>query len=541
MKVWKGVGASAGVTDGFAVFLGNRSGITVPQRLCVLDVEGEEARFEQARQEAMAELEQLQHSTARQIGKKEAEIFLAHKAMLEDEGLLEEVRRRIRSTINAEYALYEAVEQFAALLSAIEDDYLRERVADLRDVAQRVMQRLTKEEIGRVDLPQRAIVLAPDLLPSQTIQLDKNKVKAFLTMQGSPNSHAAILARTREMPAVVAMGESLRDIRDGSYLIIDGESGTVYENPDQYIVRWFHEKKAQQEAAQAESQSDAEGESRTKSGRLVRIKANVGTIDDVPEALNYHCDGIGLTRSEYIYMQSEDWPDEEQQFEFYKEVLSSMGEKRVTIRTCDLGMDKSVSYWFDEKEENPALGMRGIRLSLSKQDTFFTQIRALLRASAYGHLSVMFPMISTEWELDRGLELVKEAREQLESEGVPLGDDIQIGVMVETPAAAVLADVLAKKADFFSIGTNDLVQYTLCVDRVNPKVANLYDPCHPAVLRLVQNIIDAIHKEGKHCGICGDAATNPHFAKYAIDMGIDSLSVPPRRVPGLKKLVRACE
>ena len=540
MKIWKGVGASAGVAEGVVVALGRKRAF-VPERVAVADSEAELYRFESARKEALTELEQLQKLARHQVGKQEAEIFMAHAAMLEDEALLGEVKLRINSSVNAEFALYEAVEQLAELFSAIEDDYLKERVMDLRDVSQRLMNKLTRVVEQKPQLPDNAIILAQDLLPSQTIQLDKNKVKAFLTMEGSPNSHAAILARTREIPAVVAMGEGISEIKDGSYLIVDGESGTVYESPDQDIIRRYRAKKARQDAEKAALNESTEGECRTKSGRLVRIKANVGTLDDVPEALAYHCDGIGLTRSEYIYMQSSDWPDEDSQFEFYKEVLASMPDKRVTIRTCDLGMDKTVSYWFDEKEENPALGMRGIRLSLSKPETFFTQIRALLRASAYGQLSIMFPMVSSEGELDKALELAREAREELESEGVAMGDDVHYGVMIETPAAAILADVLAKKMDFFSIGTNDLIQYTLCVDRVNPKVANLYDPCHPAVLRLVKNTIDAIHKEGKTCGICGDAATNPHFAKKAIDMGIDSLSVPPRRVPNLKRLVRNCE
>lgn len=540
MKIWKGVGASDGVAEGIAVSLG-RKRVFVPQRTEVADSEAELRRFEEARQTALTELEQLQKLARHQVGKQEAEIFQAHAAMLEDEALLDEVKQGILSGINAEYALYAAVEQFVQLFDAIEDEYLKARVMDLQDVSQRLMNKLCRVVEQKPQLPDNAIILAQDLLPSQTIQLDKNKVKAFLTMEGSPNSHAAILARTREIPAVVAMGEGISDIEDGSYLIVDGESGTVYESPDNDIIERFRKKKARQDAEKAMLSQAAEGESRTKSGRLVRIKANVGTLDDLPEAIAYHCDGIGLTRSEYIYMQSNDWPDEDSQYEFYKEVLASMPEKRVTIRTCDLGMDKTVSYLSDEKEENPALGMRGIRLSLSKPEMFFTQIRALLRASSYGQLSIMFPMVSSEGELDKALELAREAREQLESEGVVMGDDVHYGVMIETPAAAILADVLAKKMDFFSIGTNDLVQYTLCVDRVNPKVAKLYDPCHPAVLRLVQHIIDAIHKEGKTCGICGDAATNPHFAKKAIDMGIDSLSVPPRRVPGLKKLVRNCE
>ena len=540
MKIWKGVGASDGVAEGIAISLG-RKRVFVPQRTEVSDSEAELRRFEEARQTALTELEQLQKLARHQVGKQEAEIFQAHAAMLEDEALLDEVKRGILSGINAEYALYAAVEQFVQLFDAIEDEYLKARVMDLQDVSQRLMNKLCRVVEQKPQLPDNAIILAQDLLPSQTIQLDKNKVKAFLTMEGSPNSHAAILARTREIPAVVAMGEGISDIEDGSYLIVDGESGTVYESPDHDIIERFRKKKARQDAEKALLSQAAEGESRTKSGRLVRIKANVGTLDDLPEAIAYHCDGIGLTRSEYIYMQSNDWPDEDSQYEFYKEVLASMSEKRVTIRTCDLGMDKTVSYLSDEKEENPALGMRGIRLSLSKPEMFFTQIRALLRASSYGQLSIMFPMVSSEGELDKALELAREAREQLESEGVVMGDDVHYGVMIETPAAAILADVLAKKMDFFSIGTNDLVQYTLCVDRVNPKVAKLYDPCHPAVLRLVQHIIDAIHKEGKTCGICGDAATNPHFAKKAIDMGIDSLSVPPRRVPGLKKLVRNCE
>ena len=540
MKIWKGVGASGGICDGVAVYLGSKNA-AVPARRTVKNIAEEQARFAAARQQAVKELESLQKLARHQVGQKEAEIFIAHGAMLEDAGLLDEIDQRIRMGINAEFALYETVEQFAQLFAAIEDDYLRERVMDLRDVSQRLMNKLTRTEEKKPELPDNAIILARDLLPSQTIQLDKKKVRAFLTMEGSPNSHAAILARTREVPAVVAMGDGLEEIPAGTYLIVDGDTGTVYESPDPDIIRRFKEKKARQDAIHSAEQADMQGESRTKSGRLVQIKANVGTVDDVPEALEFCSDGVGLTRSEYIYMQTSDWPDEDCQFEFYKEVLSAMGEQRVTIRTCDLGMDKTVPYIAGEHEENPALGMRGIRLSLDKPDTFFTQMRALLRASAHGHLDIMFPMISTEWEVDHALELAREAREQLESEGVPMGDDIQFGLMMETPSAAVLADVLAKKADFFSIGTNDLIQYTLCVDRVNPKVANLYDPCHPAVLRLVKNIIDCAHAEGKPCGICGDAATHPKFAKYAIDMGIDSLSVPPRRVPAIKKLVRECE
>ncbi len=540
MKIWKGVGASSGVCEGVAVHLGSKQA-AVPARTLIDDIAAEETRFEEARKQAMAELEHLQKIARQQVGPKEADIFLAHRAMLEDEALLDEIRQRIHNRINAEFALYESVELFAQLFSAIEDDYLKERVMDLRDVSTRLMDKLTKAVEKKIALPDHAIILAKDLLPSQTIQLDRNKVRAFLTMEGSPNSHAAILARTRGLPAVVAMGQGIEEIPGGTHLIVNGDTGTVYESPDQDIIRRFQIKKARQDAEQAALYEASIGECRTKSGRLVQIKANIGTLDDLPDALENHCDGIGLTRSEFIYMQSNDWPDEDSQFEYYKEVLAAMAGQRVTIRTCDLGMDKNVDYWYDEKEENPALGMRGIRLSLSKPETFFTQIRALLRASAYGSLDIMFPMISAEWEVDRALELAREAREQLESEGVPMGEDILFGIMVETPSAAILADVLAKKVDFFSIGTNDLIQYTLCVDRVNPKVANLYDPCHPAVLRLVKNIIDAIHREGKVCSICGDAATHPQFAKFAIDMGVDSLSVPPRRVPGLKKLVRACD
>ncbi len=541
MKIWKGVGASGGVTDGIAVHLGGRSGSSVPARVKIEDADAELRRFSQACAQAALELEELQKRTKQQVGQKEADIFLAHRAMLEDQELLHQVQERINRGINAEYALYEATEQFAQLFSAIEDDYLKERVMDLRDVTQRVLNKLTCAAEKEFQLPERAIVLAEDLLPSQTVRLDRNKVQAFLTMAGSPNSHAAILARSREIPAVVAMGQGLGDIPDGSYLIVDGDTGTVYENPDAYILRRFQEKKTAQEAARLALRTAAQRESRTRSGRKVEIKANLSTLEDVAEALAWGCDGIGLTRSEFIYMQSSDWPDEERQFSFYQAVLQAMEGKRVTIRTCDLGMDKMADYCQGEREENPALGLRGIRLSLSKPEMFFTQIRALLRASAYGSLSIMFPMISAEWELDHALELAREAREQLESEGVAISGDIRYGIMVETPAAAVLADVLSKKVDFFSIGTNDLIQYTLCVDRVNPVVAQLYDPCHPAVLRLVKNTIEAAHREGKPCGICGDAATHGDFARKAVEMGIDSLSVPPKKIPQLRKLVEDCD
>jgi len=539
MKLWKGVAASAGVAEGYACFVGGQ-GTAVPARRLVEDRAQEEQRFDLACARTKQELQRLQRLAREQVGQKEGDIFLAHEAMLEDQELQEQVRQRIRRGLNAEFALYEAVEQFALLFSAIEDDYLRERVMDLRDVSQRMMEQLGSPRDRSLALPEKAIVLARDLLPSQTIQLDAGKVQAFVTMAGSPNSHAAILARSRDIPAVVALGEGLDRIPDGSYLIVDGDSGTVYENPDPDIVAWFRAKQASQAGERAALEQGAQGESRTQSGRPVHIMANISTLDDVDDALRLGCDGVGLTRSEFLYMQSDTWPDEESQFAYYKQVLQSMEGRRVIIRSCDLGMDKQVPYLEGEPEENPALGLRGIRLSTQRPEVFFTQIRALLRASAYGSLGIMFPMITSEWELDYALELCREAKELLESEGVPVGQDLLYGIMVETPAAAILSPRLAKKVDFFSIGTNDLIQYTLCVDRVNPAVASLYDPCHPAVLQLVGQIIDAIHGEGKPCGICGDAATEPAFARRAIALGIDTLSVPPRRISQLKELVRAC-
>lgn len=539
MKLWKGVAASGGVAEGYACFVSGQSS-AVPARRMVEDLAQEEQRFELACARTKEELQRLQRLAQEQVGPKEGDIFLAHQAMLEDLELQEQIRQGIRRGLNAEVALYDAVESFAKLFDDIEDDYLRERGMDLRDVSQRLMEQLDSPKEHSLSLPEKTIVLARDLLPSQTIQLDAAKVQAFVTMAGSPNSHAAILARSRDIPAVVALGEGLENIPEGSYLIVDGDSGTVYENPDPDIVAWFREKQAQQAGLRAQQERRSQGESRTQSGRSVQIMANISTLEDVGEALQLGCDGVGLTRSEFLYMQRDHWPDEESQFAYYKEVLQSMAGRRVIIRSCDLGMDKQVSYLEGDKEENPALGLRGIRLSTKRPEVFFTQIRALLRASAYGSLGIMFPMITNEWELDYALELCREAKELLESEGVPLGQDLLYGIMVETPAAAILSPRLAKKADFFSIGTNDLIQYTLCVDRVNPAVAALYDPCHPAVLELVGRIIRAIHGEGKPCGICGDAATEPAFARKAIALGIDSLSVPPRRIGQLKELVRAC-
>ncbi len=539
MKIWKGTAASGGAAWGYATHLRGDPEGAIPVRRTVTDPEMEIARFWEAHGKALAELESLYRLAREDMGEEESSIFLTHKAMLADEELQNDVVQRIREKkINAEYAVYEAAQVYQTLFASIEDDYLRQRAADLQDVSQRLCRKLENSSEQALHKRKDAIIIAQDLLPSQTIQLNKENVNAFLTQAGSPNSHAAILARTREIPAIVAMGYEIASIPEGTPLIVDGDTGTVYANPDRDILAWFYKKTEQADEQRALLSQALATENRTLDGRKVEVKANIGTLQDLEEALANGCDGVGLTRSEFLYMHSTQWPDEEQQFTYYRSILSTMKGRRVIIRTCDLGMDKKVDYLKGAQEENPALGFRGIRVSLAYPDTFLTQLRALLRASAYGSLSIMFPMIVSPEEVDRVLELAREAAEQLRAEGIAMGDDVQYGVMIETPAAAVLSDILAKKVDFFSIGTNDLVQYTLCADRVNPEVAQLYDPCHPAVLRLIEHVIENIHREGKVCGICGDAATIPEFAVRAIKMGIDSLSVPPRKIPKLRHLVQ---
>ena len=527
MKIWKGVCASGGIVDGYAYLYKDKTFFTVPKKRKIQDVSAEERRFDDACRQAATDLQIIYEQTVKQIGQNEAQIFMAHIAILQDVEFLNEVKSRIYQNINAEYAVYDTMEFFAEAFSKIEDDYLRERIMDVRDVTQRILQKLNSQSSQKADLKENSIVIAQDLLPSQTINLDKEKVNAFLTMAGSPNSHAAILARTREIPAVVALGNSLEDISEGAYLIVDGDSGTIYENPDQFTINWFKQKKLKQIQDKNQKSLYLKSIYLGSENPNFKLQANISTLDDVQDALKYGCDGIGLTRSEFVYMNSSDWPDEDVQFEFYKSVVSAFPDKDVVIRTCDLGMDKMVDYW-QGKEENPALGMRGIRLSLAKPEMFFTQLRALLRASVYGNLSIMFPMISAEWEFDQALELAREAKEGLESEGIFVSDNIRYGTMIETPSAAILSDSLAKKADFFSIGTNDLIQYTLCVDRVNSDVSYLYDNCDPAVLKLIEFVINSIHKEGKTCCICGDAATDPKFAEKVIKMGVDGLSLPAK-------------
>ena len=537
MKILKGTGASGGLALGYAVHLNSSGSEEAPQRETVEDAPQEVERFQRARCRAIQEVESLCRKADKDVGE-ESLIFAAHKAMLEDQDLIEDVTRRIREKkMNAEFAVYESVQAFEDMFSEIIDDYMRERVADLRDVGQRLRRSLTHQSEDPIPRQENMIILARDLLPSQTMQLDKTRVRAFITQLGSPNSHAAILARSREIPAVVSVEKDLWEIPDGALLLVDGDAGLIYQDPSPKLLDWYRTIREKHQHDEPKVHLP-EGESRTLDGHLVHIRANVSSYAEAQEAARNHSDGIGLLRSEFLYMSGDTWPDEERQFSFYKSILETMPDKPVVIRTCDLGMDKTAGYWKNEDEVNPALGIRGIRLSLQYPAMFITQLRALLRASVYGQLWVMFPMIATVQELDRAMGMVREARRQLEADGEKISPDIRYGMMIETPAAALLSDVLAKKADFFSIGTNDLVQYTLCADRTSATVGELYDPCDPAVLRLIRYTIKNIHREGKPCSVCGDAATNGEFAGLVISMGIDGLSVPPAKVPQLRYLVQ---
>lgn len=507
------------------------------KRVKIDDPEQEMARYEKAKAEGIKQLQGLYDKALREVGEANAAIFEVHQMMMEDDGYNESVENIIRSQgVNAEYAVATTGDNYAQMFSAMDDDYMRERAADVRDISERLLTILNGEETGAVDADEPKIIVAEDLAPSETVQLDKDKVLSFVTVKGSLNSHTAILARTMAIPALVNTSVSLESEMDGRLGIVDGADGTFYVDPDEATLAEM-KKRQEEDLSRKQLLLTLKGkENVTLDGQKVMLYANIGNIKDLATVIQNDAGGIGLFRSEFIYLEKEDFPTEEEQFQIYRQVAQTMAGKRVIIRTLDIGADKQCDYFHMEHEENPALGCRAIRICLTRPEIFKTQLRALFRASAFGKIAIMYPMITSVQEVRKIKEIVEEVKAELTSQGVEFGNPEQ-GIMIETPAAAIISDDLAKEVDFFSIGTNDLSQYTMAIDRQNPQLDLFFDPHHPAVLRMISLVVENAHKAGIWAGICGELGADQSLTKEFLAMGVDELSVSPGSILPLRKII----
>lgn len=500
-----------------------------------LGAEEELRRFETARARGEEELTALSETALEKVGQDTAAIFEIHRMLLEDEDYLESIKSIIEGGATAEYAVTVAGQHFSAVFADMEDAYLRARAADIQDVSGRLINILTGTAPCQLQGEKPAILVADDLSPSETVQLDKSKVLGFITRYGSPNSHTAILARTMDIP--VLMGVDFEEDWDGRMAVLDGENRRVWLDPDPKLLAEM-EKRRRADRRRQEQLIGLKGKpNRTRDGREIRVCANIGGVEDVEMALGSDAQGIGLFRSEFLYLERANCPTEEEQFDAYRQVVHAMDGKRVVIRTLDIGADKQAAYFQQAREENPALGCRGIRLCLKHRDMFKMQLRAILRVSAFGSVAVMFPMVIGLWEVRQAKALLAQCRAELEAEGVSLGR-VEVGVMIETPAAVVLADQLAQEVDFFSIGTNDLTQYTLAIDRQDSGLAHLWDPRHPAVLWMIGHTVEAGHRHGIRVCLCGELGADPNMTEDFLRMGLDELSVAPAAVLPLRKHIR---
>ena len=522
----EGKSVFSGIAIGKCKIFGKKD--QVVKRSKVTDTDLEIKRFIQAKEQAKSQLAALYEKALKEVGEANAAIFEVHQMMLDDLDYVESITNMISSQgINAEYAVATTGDNFAEMFAAMDDDYMRERAADVKDISNRVIHILQggSEQAGLGDQP--VIVLADDLAPSETVQLDKSKVLSFVTRHGSTNSHTAILARTMNIPALI--GVDYPEDAEGHMAVVDGRNGVFLLDPTEEELTKY-EALRQEEVEKARLLQELKGkENVTKAGRKIALYANIGGVGDVASVLANDAGGIGLFRSEFLYLETEDYPSEEQQFKAYRTVAENMAGKKVIIRTLDIGADKQVDYFGLEHEENPAMGYRAIRICLDRKEIFKTQLRAIYRASYYGNISIMFPMIISVDEVKAAKEMCATVQEELKSEGIPYGK-VELGIMIETPAAVMISDLLAKEVDFFSVGTNDLTQYTLAIDRQNPKLDNIYDAHHLAILRMLQMIIDNGHKEGCWVGICGELGADVTLTDTFIKMGIDELSVSPSMI-----------
>lgn len=512
---------------------------SIIKRYKVEDTKAEISRFEEAKQEGKKQLQALYEKALDNVGEANAAIFEIHQMMLEDLDYCESIENIITTqNVNTEYAVGVTADNFSAMFMAMDDAYMQGRAADVKDVSERLIKILTNSEDGMNTLLEEVIIAADDLVPSETVQLDKDKVLGFIMQQGSANSHTAILARSMGIPAIIGLGEKLNESLDGTFAIVDGFDGKVYIDPDEDTLASM--KKRQKEALDRKEllQQLKDKEDITLDGTKINIYANIGNTSDVGNVLKNDANGIGLFRSEFLYLENSDFPTEEQQFIAYKTVAENMSGKKVIIRTLDIGADKQVDYFNLDKEENPALGYRAIRICLTKKEIFKTQLRALYRAAAFGNISIMFPMIIAVEEVLEIKEIMEEVKEELRQEKIPFKENIEIGIMIETPASVMISDELAQEVDFFSVGTNDLTQYTLAIDRQNQKLDRFYNAHHKAVLRMIKMATDNAHAHGKWIGICGELGADTSLTEEFLRMGIDELSVSPSMVLEVRKRVR---
>ena len=537
MNVYQGKSVFGGIAIGhLCVYQKGEQQVT---RQKIEDVEAEVKRFQVAREAAQAQLGELYDKAVKEVGEANAAIFEMHQMLLEDEDYQDSVENIIRTQqVNAEYATAVTSDHFSSMFAEMDDDYMKERAADIRDISERVIANLNGENKSKVVTDEPVIILADDLAPSETVQLEKDKVLSFVTVHGSVNSHTAILARTMGIPALVSTEMELTQDLDGKLAVVDGNHGTIYVDPDAETMEKMKTLKKEEEEKKELLQTFKNKESITLDGKRVLTYANIGNVKDLALVLQNGAEGIGLFRSEFLYLESETYPTEEEQFEVYKKVAETMAGKRVIIRTLDIGADKQADYFELAKEENPAMGVRAIRICLTRPEIFKTQLRALFRASAYGNIAIMYPMITSLSEIAQIKEIVEEVKAELDADGVPYGTPEQ-GIMIETPAAATISDLLAKEVDFFSIGTNDLTQYTLAIDRPNQSLDAFFDAHHIAVLRMIYQTVQNAHKAGIWCGICGELGADSDLTELFLAMGIDELSVSPGRLLTIRRLI--CE
>ena len=511
------------------------------KRIKVQDTEAEKKRYREAVQTAITELQGLYDKALKEVGEANAAIFEMHQMMLEDEDFTESVENIIDSqSVNAEYAVASTGDNFAQMFASMDDEYMRGRAADVKDISERLVSVLNGASRQQMDADEPVIVMAVDLAPSETVQMDKDKVLSFVTTQGSVNSHTAILARTMSIPALIGVDMPLDAELEGKFAIVDGDNGTVYIDPSEDVLAQMQEKKEQAEEKKQLLQQLKGKETITKDGKKIKLYANIGNSKDLAMVLQNDAEGIGLFRSEFLYLEKEDYPTENEQFMVYKMVAETMAGKQVIIRTLDIGADKQCDYFNMDPEDNPALGYRAIRICLTRPEVFKTQLRALYRASAFGNISIMYPMITSVWEVKQIKKIVEEVKEELRAQNIEFGEVAQ-GIMIETPAAVMISRELAKEVDFFSIGTNDLTQYTLAIDRQNPKLDDFYDAHHPAVLKMIHMVAQNAHAEGIWAGICGELGADLELTEQFLQMGIDELSVSPGRILPIRKLVRESE
>ena len=537
MNVYQGKSVFGGIAIGhLCVYKKGEQQVT---RQKIEDVEAEVKRFQDAKEAAQAQLGELYDKAVKEVGEANAAIFEMHQMLLEDEDYQDSVENIIRTQqVNAEYATAVTSDHFSSMFAEMDDDYMKERAADIRDISERVIANLSGENKSKVVTDEPVIILADDLAPSETVQLEKDKVLSFVTVHGSVNSHTAILARTMGIPALVSTEMELTDDLDGKLAVVDGNHGMIYVEPDAETMEKMEALKKEEEEKKELLQTFKNKESVTLDGKKVLTYANIGNVKDLALVLQNGAEGIGLFRSEFLYLESETYPTEEEQFEVYKKVAETMAGKRVIIRTLDIGADKQADYFELAKEENPAMGVRAIRICLTRPEIFKTQLRALFRASAYGNIAIMYPMITSLSEIAQIKAIVEEVKAELDADNVPYGTPEQ-GIMIETPAAATISDLLAEEVDFFSIGTNDLTQYTLAIDRQNQSLDSFFDAHHIAVLRMINQTIQNAHKAGIWCGICGELGADSDLTELFLAMGIDELSVSPGRLLTIRRLI--CE